>query len=116
MKKRCSLRSSHISLVQQNRERLPRGPLKRPAATVDLLFFVHNGFPYEAHVDYLTKAGFTVSQVDGHEAVTRASAMQPDIIVLDFGCDGEVTAQLKAETSTQEIPVIALVELLSRDA
>ena len=41
--------------------------------------------------------------------------MQPDIIVLDFGCDGEVTAQLKAETSTQEIPVIALVELFSRD-
>ena len=92
---------------------MPLNPLTRRTQTV---LFVHNGFPYDAHVDYLTKAGFTVSQVDGHEAVTRASVMQPDIIVLDFGCDGEVTAQLKAETSTQEIPVIALVELLSRDA
>ena len=86
---------------------------KRPTQTV---LFVHNGFPYEAHVEYLTKAGFTVSQVDGHKAVTTASAMQPDIIVLDFGCDGGVTAQLKAETATKEIPVIALVELLTRDA
>jgi CheY-like chemotaxis protein len=41
-------------------------------------------------------------------------ASQPDLVVLDFGCDGDVTQQLKASDETNHIPIIALVEMLRR--
>ena len=78
------------------------------------VLFVHNGQPFEAHMKHLIDAGFKVSDAHGERAVREAIARQPDLIVLDFECDGEITTQLKAEPDTKDIPIIALVELLSR--
>jgi CheY-like chemotaxis protein len=60
---------------------------------------------------HLTDADLKVSEAHADAAVTEATKLQPDIIVLDFDCDGDVTEQLKADASTKHIPVIALVEL-----
>ena len=60
----------------------------------------------------LLKEGYqVVTAKDGDEAIEKAKMFNPDLIVLDFDCDGEVTEQLKGDTRTQHIPVIALVEL-----
>ena len=63
-------------------------------------------------MQHLKDAGLRVSETHATYAVATATQQQPDIIVLDFGCDGEITQQLKAETGTKHIPVIALVEML----
>jgi len=78
------------------------------------MLFVHNGAPYEAHVKHLRDAGIRVTEAHAEEAVRVATTQQPDIVVLDFGCDGEVTRAFKDDPETQHIPVIALVEMLKR--
>ena len=78
------------------------------------VLFVHNGQPFQAHMNHLIDAGFNVSDSHGDHAVREAIARQPDLIVLDFECDGEITTQLKADAGTKHIPIIALVEMLSR--
>ena len=83
-------------------------PTTRPPPTV---LFIHNGLPYEPHVKHLSDAGLRVTEAHADTALTQALRHQPDLIVLDFDCDGEVTEQLKGDTRTQHIPVIALVEL-----
>jgi CheY-like chemotaxis protein len=81
----------------------------RPPPSV---LFVHNGAPVELHIKHLTDAGLRVSEAHADEAVGTATALKPDIIVLDFDCDGETTALLKSHPPTRDIPIIALVELL----
>ena len=83
-------------------------PNQRPPPTV---LFVHNGIPYEAHMKHLVDAGLNVSETHVQSAVAEATALQPDIIVLDFACNGETTARLKSDPHTSHIPVIAIVEL-----
>ena len=83
-------------------------PTTRPPPTVLL---IHNGDGYEAHLKHLTASGLQVSESHGEAALADAIRLQPDMIVLDFGCDGEVTAALKANPATAHIPVIALVSL-----
>ena len=78
------------------------------------VLFVHNGQPFEAHITHLIDAGFNVFSTHGEHAVREATTIQPDLVVLDFACDGETTAQLKADSETKHIPIIALVEMLSR--
>lgn len=78
------------------------------------VLFVHNGNPFEAHMKHLVDAGFNVSDSHGGDAVREATTRQPDLIVLDFECDGDVTETLKADPQTKHIPIIALVEMLSR--
>jgi CheY-like chemotaxis protein len=63
----------------------------------------------------LSGAGLVVSKDHAEDAVAAAIRLQPDIIILDFRCDGEIMARLKAELATRQIPVIALAEL-SADA
>ena len=61
---------------------------------------------------YLRSLGYDVDTAeDGLSAVADAHRLHPDIIVLDFRCDGEIMARLKAEPATARIPVIALTEL-----
>lgn len=86
-------------------------PTTHPPPTV---LFVHNGLPYELHIKHLTDSGLRVSEAHADAALKQALRLQPDIIVLDFDCDGDVTEQLKRDTRTQHIPVIALVELTRR--
>ena len=78
------------------------------------VLFIHNGSPAEAHKKHLIDAGLRVSEVHAESAVAEAARIQPDIIVLDFECDGEMTRELKAHADTQHIPVIALVTLLNK--
>jgi CheY-like chemotaxis protein len=61
----------------------------------------------------LLRAGYTVSVVgDGLEGVARATAEQPDLILMDISLpvlDGlEATRCIKANPATHRIPVIAL--------
>jgi two-component system KDP operon response regulator KdpE len=59
----------------------------------------------------LSRSGYTVIQVaTGLEALERASATSPDLIVMDFGLPDvsgdKVIDQLKANPHTMKIPVI----------
>jgi len=61
----------------------------------------------------LLKRGFEMTfAMDGAEAVTRASADKPDLILMDLSLpviDGwEATRRIKADAATASIPVIAL--------
>jgi CheY-like chemotaxis protein len=55
-----------------------------------------------------------VTETPAETAVIQALRLQPDLVVLDFECDGEVTALLKGDSRTRHIPVIALVELMKQ--
>ena len=88
-------------------------PVNRPPPAVLL---VHNGVPYERHLQHLTSAGLRVSDVHADAALSAAIQGQPDIIVLDWGCNGDVVALLKNDPSTANIPIIALAELVNRDS
>jgi two-component system cell cycle response regulator DivK len=67
----------------------------------------------EMYAEFLEFAGMRVAQAEnGHEALERAFALLPDLIVMDLslpGLDGwEATRQLKRDARTKAIPVIAL--------
>ena len=53
-----------------------------------------------------------ISAVDGAEGIAKATAEQPDLIMMDLNLpvlDGwEATRQLKANAATRDIPIIAL--------
>jgi CheY-like chemotaxis protein len=78
------------------------------------VLFVHNGGPYVAYMQHLTDAGLTVSEAHADFALAIATTGQPDIIVLDLDCDGDVVAQIKGAPLTKHIPIIALSHLLKR--
>ena len=61
----------------------------------------------------LQRRGYdVVLAVDGQEAVSTARQVKPDLVLMDLGLpviDGrEATRQLKADASTQQIPIIVL--------
>jgi two-component system, cell cycle response regulator DivK len=67
----------------------------------------------EMYAMYLIHAGLRVAEAsDGHEALEKAFALLPDIIVMDLslpGLDGwEATRQLKRDVRSRHIPVLAL--------
>ena len=67
----------------------------------------------DIYVQFLTYSGLRVEEAEnGHEALAKARALAPDVIVMDLslpGLDGwEATRQLKADDRTRTIPVIAL--------
>lgn len=80
----------------------------RPSPKVLL---IHDGADVEAHFQHLIAAGLVVSKAHGDDAVVAAVSFQPDIIILDFRCDGEIVARLKDDSDTHQIPVIALAAL-----
>src|SRR5439155_25715373 len=64
-------------------------------------------------VDFFAFSGYRVaSAADGLEALDRAHALSPDLIVMDLslpGVDGwEVTRRLKSDARTRDIPVVAV--------
>ncbi|MEQ8758029.1 MAG: response regulator [Coleofasciculus sp. G1-WW12-02] len=70
------------------------------------------GFLFE----YLTKSGFKVLvALDGESAIEQVKYAQPDLILLDVmmpGVDGFITCKrLKADPSTQDIPLIFMTAL-----
>lgn len=65
------------------------------------------------YTDYLSFLGYVVAEAStGTEAVTKATALRPDLIVMDLalpGIDGcEATRRLKKDERTRSIPVIAV--------
>ena len=67
----------------------------------------------EMYTQFLEFSGFRVVEAqNGHEALDKAFALRPDLIVMDLslpGLDGwEATRRLKADGRTKAIPVIAL--------
>jgi two-component system, cell cycle response regulator DivK len=67
----------------------------------------------EMYAEYLQFSGFRVAEArNGNEAVEKAFALKPDLILMDLslpGMDGwEATRRLKADEATRHIPVVAL--------
>ena len=79
----------------------------------------------EMYSEYLKVSGFRVAEArTGVEAVAVAKELQPDCILMDLslpGIDGwEATRQLKSDSATARIPVVAITghagELASHNA
>jgi two-component system, cell cycle response regulator DivK len=67
----------------------------------------------ELYIESLLVAGYRVAEAsDGHQAVERARALLPDVVLMDLslpGKDGwQATRELKADPATRHIQVIAL--------
>lgn len=67
----------------------------------------------EMYAESLLVSGFRVVEAtNGAEAIEKASALSPDVILMDMslpGVDGwEATRRLKADGRTSHIPVVAL--------
>jgi CheY-like chemotaxis protein len=67
----------------------------------------------DIYAQFLVHAGARVEEAeDGHQALEKAFALGPDVIVMDLalpGLDGwEATRRLKHDPRTQAIPIIAL--------
>ena len=101
----------------QSRRSLTRGPFHDvDYSPTTQRAFVHNGSPYKAYVQHLTDAGLRVSEAHADAVLAEATTHQPDIIVLDLDCDGDVLAQLKGAPLTKHIPIIALAHLLRHES
>ena len=85
-----------------------------PAPPPPQVLFIHSGRSHDAHIRHLKQAGLRVSETHANVALAEAARLQPDIIVLDFECNGETVAQLKGDPRTRHIPVIALAKLATR--
>ncbi len=67
----------------------------------------------EMYRDYLTFAGLRVETAgDGHEALRKARALSPDLVLMDLalpGLDGwEATRLLKSDPATRHLVIVAL--------
>jgi two-component system cell cycle response regulator DivK len=67
----------------------------------------------EIYAQFLRFSGYRVAEaVDGLDALAKAAALRPDLIVMDLSLprlDGwEATRQLKEDPLTRAIPVVAL--------
>ena len=77
------------------------------------VLLIHDSNPVDAYIDFLKTAGLVATEAPAADSVARAAAERPDIIVLDFDCNGEIVAALQADVRTRGIPVIALADLVS---
>jgi two-component system, cell cycle response regulator DivK len=88
--------------------------VKKPAGPSPLVLLVDDYADNRAmYARYLVHAGFRVDEAtNGVEALDKAGALQPDLIVMDLSLpvmDGwEATRRLKANPQTRRIPVLAL--------
>ena len=67
----------------------------------------------QMYAEFLRFRGYQVQEAaNGHEALDKAFAVPPDLIVMDLslpGLDGwEATRRLKSDSRTKQVPVIAL--------
>jgi CheY-like chemotaxis protein len=92
-----------------------RGPRAQGAPGPTPAILLVDDFPdnREMYAEFLTFQGYRVSEAgNGQEALDKAFALVPDLIVMDLslpGIDGwEATRRLKSDPRTKHIPVIAL--------
>ncbi|HXG51404.1 MAG TPA: response regulator [candidate division Zixibacteria bacterium] len=79
--------------------------------TKKILIVDENPASRKSFGDYIKGLGYEVLEAgSGPEAVEKASALRPDLIMMDLRLPGmhgdEATARLKANRATQNIPVI----------
>jgi CheY-like chemotaxis protein len=103
-----ALNIERASLASLLKETVPMIVPIRPPPKVLIL---HSGIAVETYLSVLRAAGLEATEAHGDDAVAQVAAIQPDIIVLDFACDGETMAALRSDERTSNIPVIALAEL-----
>jgi CheY-like chemotaxis protein len=75
----------------------------------------------ELYRDYLEFSGFAVTTAtNGREAIEQAAALMPDLILMDASMpvlDGwQATKELKANSATKHIPILALTAHAFDDA
>ena len=80
------------------------------------VLIIHDGSSVAAYLAFLRAAGLEASETAADHALAQALVMEPDIIVLDFDCDGEIMAALHGDARTSTIPVIALADLPHRNS
>jgi two-component system cell cycle response regulator DivK len=74
----------------------------------------------EMCAEFLSFSGFRVEQAkDGLEAVAKATALRPDVVLMDIslpGIDGwEATRRLKSDARTKSICILALTGFALKD-
>ena len=61
---------------------------------------------------FFAASGFRLTEAQSpDEGLEQAVALLPDLIVLDFGFDGELVARLRGNVATSAIPIIALTDM-----
>jgi PleD family two-component response regulator len=83
-------------------------PTAKPPPLVLMIYGADGG----QYGSYLLDSGFRVAEARTREqGFDQAVALRPDLIVLDFGLDGELVGRLKDDAATKAIPIIALTEI-----
>jgi CheY-like chemotaxis protein len=104
-------------LLQHHRQRVKALPERvirvtsdsaRPPSLVLVIYGENSG----GYGECLAANGFRVAEAHtGLQGFDRAVALRPDLIVLDFGLDGDTVALLRFDPATSDIPIVALAEL-----
>ncbi len=86
---------------------------RRVPEPIRVLFVDDDAATRAGYVEYLSACGCNVIPAStGNEALTAATTLNPDVVVLDLGLpdvDGwEVARLLKAAPATAQVPIIAL--------
>ena len=79
-----------------------------------LILMIYAAGGGEAYVRYLTGAGFRVesaSCAQGAEIVSRTLAIRPDMIVLDYDCNGDVVEVMILGVNAAELVLHLVAEL-----
>jgi CheY-like chemotaxis protein len=84
-----------------------------PIRPPPIVLIIHDGNAVDRYISFLRTAGLHAAESHADEAVSQALALAPDIIVLDFDCDGATISALQANVRTRLIPVIALADMAS---
>jgi CheY-like chemotaxis protein len=62
--------------------------------------------------ELLVANGFRVAEAHtGPQGFARAVELRPDLILLDFGLDGDTVLHLRHDPATSDIPIVALADL-----
>lgn len=83
-------------------------PESRPPPHV-LMIYTEDGGGY---ADFFAASGFRFTEAQtAADGLEQAVTLLPDLIVLDFGLDGDLVASLRGHVATSAIPIIALTDI-----
>ena len=80
----------------------------RPPPHVLMIYTPEGG----GYADFFAASGFRFTEAQtAAEGIAQAASLLPDLIVLDFGLDGDTVATLRGNVLTSAIPIIALTDI-----
>jgi DNA-binding response OmpR family regulator len=80
----------------------------RPPPHVLMIYTPEGG----GYTDFFAASGFRLTEATSAvEGLEQAARLLPDLIVLDFGFDGDLVARLRGNVATSAIPIIALTDI-----